>query len=50
MYRESLEELSSGRVRYGWEHEGRLREGKGGAGYLGQGEEGGEEGSHSWCN
>ena len=34
MYRESLKELRKG------EHEGGLREGKGGAGYLGQGEEG----------
>ena len=34
------------------EHEGRVREGKWGAGYLGEGEEGAvvQEGSHSLCN
>ena len=33
-------ELGGAQEGYGGEHKGRLREGKGGAGYLGQGEEG----------
>lgn len=45
-------ELGGAQKGCGGKHEGRVREGKGGAGYLGQGEEGAvfQEGLHSWCN